>query len=355
MREMKVNADSHAYPVYVGENLRFQVGRLLKEDYSSILIISDTTVGELYLEDIMSGINHPHIFHTLVPAGEASKNIEQFYEVHTKAIEYGLDRHSLIIALGGGVIGDLAGFVAATYMRGVDYVQIPTTILAHDSSVGGKVAVNHHLGKNLIGNFYPPKAVIYDVQTLESLDAKQVRSGYAELVKEAFIGDDQFLQQLLDIQLNDINSSQLIEHLYNGIHIKASIVEQDEKEAGIRKYLNLGHTLGHALEAEAGYGRIAHGEAVAIGILFALYVSEKEYGINLPYQQLLGWLHLNGYPLNISGAAPEALIRRMKSDKKNIGSRIQMILLQSPGNVTTKEINEELLTDYLTTFKRKLV
>src|SRR5690625_701844 len=128
----------------------------------------------------------------VIPAGEKSKNIETFYKLQTEAIEHGLDRNSLIIALGGGVVGDLAGFAAATFMRGIDYIQMPTTILAHDSSVGGKVAINHELGKNLIGSFYPPKAVIYDVETLSSLTKKEVRSGYAELVKEALIREEKF-------------------------------------------------------------------------------------------------------------------------------------------------------------------
>ncbi|MFC2948313.1 3-dehydroquinate synthase [Virgibacillus sediminis] len=355
MKEMKVQASSHSYPIYVGENLRFQVGRLLKEEYSSIMVVSDETVGELYLEDILASINHSHLYYTLVPAGEESKNIDQFYQLHSKAMEFGLDRRSLIIALGGGVIGDLAGFVAATYMRGIDYIQVPTTILAHDSSVGGKVAVNHHMGKNMIGNFYPPKAVIYDVQTLESLSGKEVRSGYAELVKEAFIGDEKFLEELFSIKLGDLSSTQLTEHLYNGIKVKAAIVEADEKEAGIRKYLNLGHTLGHALEAENGYGKIAHGEAVAVGMLFALFISEQVYGRSLPYQQLLEWLHTNGYPLQVGETSPEALIERMKSDKKNIGNNIQMILLRGTGDLTTEEVPEQELKEYLKTFIGKLV
>src|SRR5699024_1654322 len=141
-----------------------------------------------------------------------------------------------------------------TYMRGIDYIQVPTTILAHDSSVGGKVAINHELGKNMIGSFFPPKAVVYDVSTVFTLPEAEIRSGYAELIKEAFIADEAFLQQLWQITLNRLSPEQIKQHLYKGIQIKANIVEQDEREANIRKFLNFGHTLAHALETELGYG-----------------------------------------------------------------------------------------------------
>ncbi len=170
-----------------------------------------------------------------------------------------MDRQSLIIALGGGVVGDAAGFAAATFMRGVGFIQMPTTILAHDSSVGGKVAINHEQGKNLIGSFYPPDAVIYDIQTLHTLSKQEVRSGYAELVKEALLADANFFQELMSQRLSSLTNRQLAEHLTKGIRIKSTIVEQDERESSVRKFLNLGHTLGHALEAMLGYGKWTHG------------------------------------------------------------------------------------------------
>ncbi len=157
-------------------------------------------------------------------------------------------------------------------------VQLPTTILAHDSSVGGKVAINHETGKNLIGSFYPPVAVVYDVDTITTLPEKEVRSGYAELIKEAYIGNADFLSQLLEREKLKENQEQLIQDLSLGIQVKTKIVEADEKENDLRKFLNLGHTLGHAIEAEAGYGTFTHGEAVAIGMLFALELSENRFG-----------------------------------------------------------------------------
>lgn len=356
MEEMQVHSNSHAYPIFIGENIRFQIKALLNKKYSSVLIISDEKVAALYLtKDFMNGLPSGQVYQSIITEGEKSKNIHTYYQLHTDALTYGLDRQSLIIALGGGVIGDLAGFVAATYMRGIDYVQVPTTILAHDSSVGGKVAINHDLGKNLIGSFYPPKAVVYDIGTLHSLTEKEIRSGYAELVKEALIADKDFFHSVIHTPLNELSNEQLQEHIRLGIKIKASIVEVDEKEAGIRKYLNLGHTLGHAMEAELGYGVLSHGEAVAIGLLFSLHLSEAMFSIKLPYETLLKWLRDNNYPLETFQLNEETLINKMKSDKKTVDNKIQMVLLKDIGKPTVEEVSEADLKQYLTTFIRKLV
>src|SRR5699024_9276236 len=194
--------------------------------------------------------------YSIIQHGEEAKGVDTYYKLLTDAITAGLDRQSLIIALGGGVVGDVAGFVSATFMRGIDYVQMPTTILAHDSSVGGKVAINHEQGKNMIGSFYPPRAVIYDITTLSTLNLQEIRSGYAELVKEALIADEVFFNSLMDTDVTALTSLQLSADLQQGMAIKSQIVEADERESGVRKHLNLGHTLDHALEAELGYGNI---------------------------------------------------------------------------------------------------
>jgi 3-dehydroquinate synthase len=355
VKEMQVHASSHTYPIYIGADIRFQLNHLLPGKYASVLIISDDVVADLYLTDIMNNLSADNIFHSIILSGEQSKNIETFYQLQTDAMAYGLDRQSLILALGGGVVGDLAGFVAATYMRGIDYVQIPTTILAHDSSVGGKVAINHEAGKNLIGSFYPPIAVIYDIATLHSLTAREIRSGYAELVKEALIANQDFFNQVIETKLDNITNEQLQEHLRSGIDIKASIVEIDEREAGIRMHLNLGHTLGHAIEAESGYGTLTHGEAVAIGLLFSLYLSENIFSIKLPYDVLLNWLKNNNYPLDISSFNEDALIKRMKSDKKTVDKKIQMVLLKDVGEPVVQEVAERDLKTHLKSFIRKMV
>ncbi|MBP1949567.1 3-dehydroquinate synthase [Virgibacillus litoralis] len=354
MKATKVKSASNTYHVYVGENIRYDLISYLPKDYSSIFIITDDIVAKYYLEEIKKCLSHKHVYSSIIPYGEKSKSINTFYQLHTDAIEFGLDRQSLIIALGGGVVGDIAGFVAATYMRGVDYIQMPTTILAHDSSVGGKVAINHEQGKNLIGNFYPPAAVVYDVQTLQTLNEKEVRSGYAELIKEALIQDDAFFQALLASDLSSLTNDVLTNQLNRGIEIKASIVEEDERESGVRKYLNLGHTLSHALESILGYGVRTHGEMVAIGLLFAIRVSEKVFSVKLPYNQLLKWLNLNEYPIQLTNINKQHVLNRMKLDKKTVNTTIQMVLLKDIAQPVVVEIGDEDLLTYLDSFLKEL-
>lgn len=354
MKQLTVQTSTNRYPIYIGKGLRFQLKKLLPKSYSKIVIITDDTVGRLYLDEITNALTNEDVIATTIPSGEFSKNIEQFYHLQTFALQHYLDRHSLIIALGGGVIGDLAGFVAATFMRGIDYIQMPTTILAHDSSVGGKVAINHELGKNLIGAFYPPSAVIYDIDTLKSLPTHEVRSGYAEIVKEAYIAKRQLLEELFEINLSSLDEGTLANHLFEGIQIKANIVEQDEKESHMRKFLNFGHTLAHAIEAQLGYGEITHGEAVAIGMLFALYVSESEFAIDLDKNLYKSWLEKNNYPLSIKKLTTEQTIEKMKLDKKTENNEIQMVLLEKIGQPIIVQFSDAKITRYVDTFIKEL-
>ncbi|WP_249871866.1 3-dehydroquinate synthase [Oceanobacillus saliphilus] len=355
MEVISVKSSTNSYQIIVGEAVRFKLSDFLKKDYSSILVVSDENVSALYMDDIVGNFPDKTVFKSVVGAGEQSKNIQTFYQLQTDAINFGLDRQSLIIALGGGVVGDLAGFAAATYMRGIDYVQLPTTILAHDSSVGGKVAINHELGKNLIGNFYPPVAVIYDVDTLESLNDREIRSGYAELIKEALIADVDFFRSLLKTDIYHVTNNQLQNHLMLGTKIKAQIVEMDERESGVRKHLNLGHTLGHALESDLGYGKLAHGEAVAIGLLFSMHVSEQLVNEKLPFEELYEWLQNNRYPLNDIDYHNDRLINIMKSDKKSVKSKIQMVLLKDIAVPIVKELEDEEIDNYLKSFIVRMV
>ncbi|WP_337019420.1 3-dehydroquinate synthase [Oceanobacillus massiliensis] len=355
MEAIFVKSSTNSYHITVGKRVRNNLNRYLTKDYSSILIVTDENVAALYLEDIIKNFPEKPVFKSIVPAGEQSKNIVTFYQLQTDAIQFGLDRESLIIALGGGVVGDLAGFAAATFMRGIDYIQIPTTVLAHDSSVGGKVAINHELGKNLIGNFYPPQAVVYDTDTLQSLNEREMRSGYAELIKEALIADKSFFDMLLQTDIYSLDSNELQTHLKLGIKIKAQIVEEDEKESGVRKHLNLGHTLGHALESELGYGSLTHGEAVAIGLLFSLHVSEQALTANVPFNALRLWLEKNRYPLDNFEYHTEQLISRMKADKKSVKSKIQMVLLKETAFPVVKELEDAEITEYLHSFIVRMI
>lgn len=355
MNTISVTSTSHTYNIHIGENIRHRIQNFLTKDYSSIMIVTDKVVSELYLEDVKKTLTNIPVIEVILPEGEKTKSIKYYYDVHTKAIESGLNRSSLMIALGGGVIGDLTGFVASTFMRGIDYIQVPTTILAHDSSVGGKVAINHELGKNLIGSFFPPQAVIYDVHTLKTLKDHEVRSGYAELIKEAFIADASFVNELLNTNLLNITNSELNQHLYKGINIKKQIVEADEKEANIRMFLNFGHTLAHALEAEIGYGSMTHGEAVAIGMIFALQISEKKCNCKLPVCAYIHWLKRNQYPLNLEKVNIDHLINKMKSDKKVKNNQIQMVLLEEIGKPVVLSMNEKELEKELQRFLNEMV
>lgn len=355
MNKIEVKASSHNYFIHIGEDIRFHLQTYLNKEYSKVMIVADEQVAHLYLKDIYEGLSSMKTMEVILPAGEQTKSIEHYYKLQTEAIKGGLDRKSLLIALGGGVIGDLTGFVASTYMRGIDYIQVPTTILAHDSSVGGKVAINHELGKNMIGSFYAPQAVIYDVNTLLTLQESEIRSGYAELVKEALLADTSFFNDLMKVKVNNVSNQQLVAHLYQGIKIKADIVEMDEKEANVRMFLNLGHTLGHALEAELGYGTLTHGEAVAIGLLFAISVSEDKYAVDLPFEQLLHWLKQNNYPLDLPHVKLEMLMKKMKSDKKAMNSRITMVLLREVAAPIVKDLQDSEIRTYLETFCKEMV
>ncbi|WP_091483452.1 3-dehydroquinate synthase [Gracilibacillus orientalis] len=356
MHKQTITTSTNQYDVFVGKGMMENIKDYLPKAYRNILVITDSIVNDLYTAKVVANLpEEAKVSVSVVPTGESSKSMEQYYQLLTDVIHHQLDRKSLIIALGGGMIGDLAGFVAATYMRGIDFVQVPTTILAHDSSVGGKVAINHPEGKNLIGNFYPPQAVLYDIDTLHSLPDKEKRSGYAEVVKHGFISDHAYLEDVLKVDLTKaIDSNVMTDHLQKGIAVKAKVVEQDEMETNIRKYLNFGHTLGHAIESELGYGKITHGEAVAIGMLFAIRVSEQKLGSKLPYKALYNWLLDNHYPLNLPSIPTTQLVERMKKDKKSENATVQMVLLQEIGEPVTENILDQDLTNLLENFMREL-
>ncbi|HLQ95228.1 MAG TPA: 3-dehydroquinate synthase [Pseudogracilibacillus sp.] len=356
MNTLTVQTSTNNYEIVIEEGIRFSVSMYLKKDYSSVFIITDDTVASLYAGDVSHSLQKQgYIVKTeVIPSGEISKSMEMYETLQTSLLEAGMDRKGLIIALGGGVVGDLAGFVAATFMRGIDYIQMPTTILAHDSSVGGKVAINHPYGKNLIGSFYPPAAVLYDTDTLSSLPVHEIRSGYAELIKEACIGNAEFLETLLNVSLDSISTKQLKNHLCAGIQVKQSIVEKDEKEANIRMFLNFGHTLAHAIETELGYGQLTHGEAVAIGILFALRMSEQEEAVRLPSEEIKRWFYENHYPCFPDRLDVSKLIEHMKSDKKTEKQQIQMVLLQEIESPVMKNVSDEKLREALETFMEEL-
>jgi 3-dehydroquinate synthase len=283
MKELKVDLGERSYPIYIGEGLiddiaaYFDKHKLSKA--SPMLVITDSSVAPLHLDKVMSNLKQGGYtaVSTVVPDGEKTKSLAKLEELVTAALEAGLDRKSAIVALGGGVVGDLAGFAAASFMRGIRFVQIPTTILAHDSSVGGKVAVNHPMAKNIIGAFHQPEMVLFDISTLLTLPPRQVRAGLSEVIKHGLIWDASFAQWCDDNadKLLSLDTEALQYALYQGCRIKSIVVSQDERENDLRAILNLGHTIGHALEAVAGYNELLHGEAISIGMVGAAKLAQR--------------------------------------------------------------------------------
>jgi 3-dehydroquinate synthase len=354
MEKMTVATESTNYPLFLGAGLRFRVGEFIEQiskSPTSVLIVTDDIVAPLYLNDLVQSLHIENIHSYIIPNGEQSKSFHLFYELQSYAIECNLDRHSLIIALGGGVVGDLAGFVAATFMRGIPYVQVPTTLLAHDSAVGGKVAINHEQGKNLIGSFHHPACVIYDVDTLQSLPKRQLLSGLAEVIKHALIADLSFLTQLqTNLPESLYDDEELRRMLVKAISIKAKVVANDEKEKGERMHLNFGHTLAHAIEVEMEYDWL-HGEAVIVGMLFAIAVSETYYNVDLNLNEMKKWLTQLGYSTKIpSSLTVDQLLNRLMNDKKVNGQLINMVLLSDIGQPQVVALTRDYLNEQLMRF-----
>jgi 3-dehydroquinate synthase len=361
MEQILIETKTKQYPLFLGEGIIESLPDILRQlsfsKGTKLLIITDKTLEQLYLSKLRALLANDYDVYTYVmPSGEEAKSFEQYYACQTAALQYGLDRKSLILAFGGGVVGDLAGFVAATYMRGIPYIQIPTTLLAHDSAVGGKVAINHPLGKNMIGAFYQPEAVVYDIAFLRSLPEKELRSGFAEVIKHALIRDRDFYQWLRQEirELADLKGERLQYCIKKGIEVKASVVREDEKETGVRAHLNFGHTLGHALENELGYGAITHGDAVALGMLFAIFASERVYNISLDYGRFSSWFRTYGFPVSIPKQLNiNRLLEKMKGDKKARAGTVRMVLLKDIGMAEIKPLDDETLLALLRKFQRE--
>jgi len=356
MVTIPIQTASKQYNVFVGKGVRNDISLFLQEHFTNltkVFIMTDQTVAKVHLDKLLANLQRWEPVTFIAPSGEKAKTFDVYYQALSRALENRLDRKSVILSFGGGAVGDLSGFVAATYMRGIPFIQIPTTILAHDSAVGGKVAINHPLGKNMIGAFHQPDAVFYDLELLKTLPAQEIRSGFAEVIKHALINDLDFYDWLQDNihDLASITDEQLAESLIKGIKIKNEFVSQDERETGVRAYLNFGHTLGHAIEAEMGYGKFTHGEAVMIGMVFALQLSRELTGLSFDAAKFVKWIESLGYQSNPpSGLSIEELISKMKQDKKSIGESIRFVLLKEVGKPVLQEIPESLLIEKLMSF-----
>ncbi|GIP37465.1 3-dehydroquinate synthase [Paenibacillus sp. J31TS4] len=353
MKELTVDLGQRSYPIYIGEGLLERAGELFeKHDIrkaSPLLIVTDDQVAPHYLGKL-TGILEAggyRVVSRVVPSGETSKSLAMLDELVGVALEAGLDRSSTVVALGGGVVGDLAGFVAASYMRGVRFVQIPTTILAHDSSVGGKVAVNHRLAKNIIGAFHQPVMVLYDTATLQTLPEREVKAGLSEVIKEGLINDRLFVDWLeanADALLG-LDPEALAYALYKGCSVKAEVVSEDEQENGRRATLNLGHTIGHALEAVSGYNELVHGEAISIGMIGSARLAVRLGRPREIEETTERVLRRFGLPVRIpSHLGTDAIMSALMHDKKFKEGRAVFIVPTAIGAV---EINKEIPVEWV--------
>jgi 3-dehydroquinate synthase len=325
-----------SYPILIGPRL-LEDGQLLSKHIAArnLLIVTNETIAPLYLAKLQNALQSRRVATLVLPDGEQHKTLESFSRIIDALVAERMNRDAAAVALGGGVIGDMVGFAAACYQRGIDYVQVPTTLLAQvDSSVGGKTGVNHPGGKNMIGAFHQPRCVIADTSTLQTLSPREYRAGLAEVVKYGFIRDTVFLHWIEENveALLAREDAAVIHAVRRSCEIKAEVVAQDEREHGLRAILNLGHTFGHAIETAAGYGNWLHGEAVAAGMAMAAAMSAR-----------LGWLqpaerdravHLLeklGLPIAPPRIGAQRGRELMGMDKKVLGGRIRLVLLRELG------------------------
>ena len=344
-KTLRVELGDNSYPIIIGGALLNRVGELLTSHTKSqkVLIVSDSFVKSQYMPAVHQSLENAGFDVSTIeaPVGEESKSLAQFSRIQDSLIAHQLDRNSMLIALGGGVIGDLGGFAAAVYMRGISYVQIPTTLQAQvDASVGGKTAINHPKGKNLIGAFHQPKLVLIDVDTLRTLPQRDIHSGLIEVIKMGVIRDEplfEMVEEKLDAILN-LEDVVLIEMIASACVNKAEVVAKDEKESGLRMVLNYGHTFGHALETLTHYTRYRHGEAVSIGMNCAaqLAVNLRMFS-ETDFQRQRTLLNRAKLPLTFPpDLTPEAICDAMYLDKKTLGGKLRLILPTRIGEVVIR-------------------
>ncbi len=337
---MLINVDlaGRSYPIYIGSNLLNRSDILDRHVCGpQVMIVTNEIVAPLYLNMMLPALKRFDVHTTVLPDGERYKDLRTLNSIFDALLKVPCDRQTTIIALGGGVIGDVAGFAAACYQRGVPLLQVPTTLLAQvDSSVGGKTAVNHALGKNMIGAFYQPIAVIADTDTLGSLPQRELRSGLAEVIKYGLIGDYEFLVWLEAHigHLLQLDPDSLAHAIERSCRNKARVVAADERETGERALLNLGHTFGHAIETHTGYGSWLHGEAVAVGMVMAMDLSVRMGKIKTSdLVRVIDLLKQAGLPVRPpDGMTPEMFLTHMAVDKKVEKGRVRLVLLNALGD-----------------------
>ncbi len=350
MSTLQVDLNERSYPIQIEAGLLSQAGFFVPYIKGPLaVVVTNETVAPRYLDKVIAACGDKQVETIILPDGEQYKSLEQFGHVMTRLLEMNAARDTTLIALGGGVIGDLCGFVAATYQRGVPFIQVPTTLLAQvDSSVGGKTAVNHPLGKNMIGAFYQPILVAIDLTTLQTLPAREFAAGMAEVIKYGIIYDADFFAWLErnTAPLRALDTATLAYAIQRCCEIKAEVVAQDEREGGLRAILNLGHTFGHAIEAEQGYGNWLHGEAVAAGMVMACQAAAAlSWQTQQQVEQVTALI--KAFELPVDGPVTmsfDAYMQHMRRDKKVEAGNIRFVLPQGIGKaVITKDVSDDIL------------
>ena len=354
MKKINIQFDERSYPIYIGEDLISNYELISQHILGKkVAIITNETVADIYLKTLMDTVSsHKELISIILPDGESYKSKDSLDSIYAQLLENKADREITLIALGGGVIGDITGFAAATYMRGVNFIQIPTTLLSQvDSSVGGKTGINHPLGKNMIGAFYQPKCVISDMNVLKTLPSRELSAGLAEVIKYGLIRDNKFFEWLEShIQyLIEMNPKYLIEAVQRSCENKAAVVEADEFESGIRAILNLGHTFGHAIEVAQGYGNWLHGEAVGAGMVMAAklsqsmgWLADKDVG------RIVALIKKAGLPTEPPKISVKKYMELMMLDKKTKDGQINLVLQKSIGDaVLTNQYDPKKLHQIL--------
>jgi len=342
MTKIEVGLGSRSYPIHIGPGLLDRTEVLAAAiPGPDVLVVTNDVVAPLYLERVCNTLSGFRVRQLILPDGEAHKTLATVERILDVLVQSGYSRDATVLALGGGVVGDMAGFAAACYQRGIAFLQIPTTLLAQvDSAVGGKTAVNHPQGKNLIGAFHQPIAVVADTDTLATLPERELKAGLAEIIKYGAIMDSPFLDWL-EQSMPDLLARQpeaLAYAIQRSCELKARVVEMDEREQGCRAILNFGHTFGHAIEALSGYGQWLHGEAVAVGMVMAADFSAARGLLNADGAgRLRRVVEAAGLPVTPPALASSAFMQAMAHDKKVLGGRIRLVMLRPLGEATVTD------------------
>lgn len=353
MKELYVELSDKGYPIYIEKGIFGRLGKEIAAIHKGkkIAAVTDENLALLYGESLMDSLIRSGFEARLVVirAGEKSKSIQEYLRVCDELMEFGITRSDLIVAFGGGVTGDLAGFAASTLLRGVKYIQVPTSLLAQvDSSVGGKVAIDHPRGKNLLGSFYHPQAVFIDPQLLETLEERYFSDGLAEVIKYACISSRYLFEMLEEAESVRCLKVEMEDIIFTCCRIKSEIVKMDERDKGERMLLNFGHTIGHAIERYHGYEKFSHGEAVAAGMHMMTIKTEEEgltqKGTSERIKKLLNKYSL---PLNAEAADKSELPAIIARDKKSDGDELNIVVLSEIGNAFLKKIKKEEILRYL--------